>query len=371
MDAAAAADAVYMRRALRLARRGRGRVAPNPMVGCVLVRDGRVVGEGWHQVYGGPHAEVEALRAAGEAARGATAYVTLEPCNHWGKTPPCTEALLAAGVSRVVCAVRDPFPAAAGGAERLRAAGVPVDVGVLAEAGRELNAAFLFAATGAGRPWVTLKVALSLDGAVADHTRGPGWLTGPESRRAVHRLRAASDAVAVGIGTALADDPALTVRDVATPRVPPLRVVFDRQARLPLGGALARTAREVPVAVVCAPSASGERVRALEAAGVRIVLADELAAGLVALRRDHGVRALLVEGGARLSGALWAADLVDRLVIFRAPVVLGAGSVRAFEGAPDVRAEAARRLPVVRARWYGTDRMTVYGVHAVPGAPEA
>ncbi len=357
-----------MRRALRLAARGAGRVAPNPLVGCVLTRDGRTVGEGWHREYGGPHAEVEALRAAGDAARGATAYVTLEPCDHWGKTPPCTGALLAAGVARVVVAVRDPFPAAAGGAERLRAAGVPVEVGVLEAEARELNAPFLFAAAGAARPWVTLKLALSLDGAVADHTRGPGWLTGAEARRAVHRLRAAHDAVAVGIGTALADDPELTVRDAPAPRAPPLRVVFDRGARLPLGGRLARTAREVPAAVVCAPDAPAERVRALVGAGVRVVRADDLGGALAVLRRDHGVRSLLAEGGARLSGALWGADLVDRLVIFRAPVVLGAGAVHAFEGAPAERAAAARRLPVVGARWHGADRMTVYAVHDAPGA---
>ncbi len=357
-----------MRRALRLAARGLGRVAPNPAVGCVLARDGRVVGEGWHRGYGGPHAEVEALRAAGDLARGATAYVTLEPCNHWGQTPPCTDALLAAGVARVAAAVRDPYPAAAGGAERLRAAGVAVDFGALGDEARELNAPFLFAALGAARPWVTLKLALSLDGAAADHTRGPGWLTGPAARRAVHRLRAAHDAVAVGIGTALADDPELTGRAGPAPRVPPLRVVFDRGARLPLGGRLVRTAGAAPVAVVCAPDAPAERVRALEAAGARVVRADGLGRALEALRADHAVRALLVEGGARLAGALWGADLVDRLVIFRAPVVLGAGAVHAFEGAPAERAALARRLPVVGARWHGPDRMTVYAVHDAPGA---
>jgi len=356
-----------MRRALRLAARGLGRVAPNPAVGCVLARDARVVGEGWHHEYGGPHAEVEALRAAGARARGATAYVTLEPCNHWGKTPPCTDALLAAGVARVVAAVRDPFPAAAGGVERLRAAGVAVDVGTLGTEARELNAPFLFAAAGAGRPWVTLKLALSLDGAVADHTRGPGWLTGPESRRAVHATRAAHDAVAVGIGTALADDPELTVRAAPAPRVPPLRVVFDRRARLPLGGRLARTARDVGVVVVAGPDAPAARLRALEDAGARVVAAADLQGALAALRRDHGVRALLVEGGARIAGALWAADLVDRLVIFRAPLVLGAGAVPAFEGAPGARAGHARRLPVVGARWHGADHATVYAVHDAPG----
>jgi diaminohydroxyphosphoribosylaminopyrimidine deaminase/5-amino-6-(5-phosphoribosylamino)uracil reductase len=357
-----------MRRALRLARRGWGRVAPNPLVGAVLVRDGEVVGEGWHAEFGGPHAEVHALAAAGDRARGATAYVTLEPCNHHGKRGPCSEALLAAGVARVVVAIADPHAVAAGGIGRLRAAGVEVTVGVEARRARELAAPFLHDVTGGVLPWTTLKLALSIDGALADHTRGPGWLTGPESRRAVHRLRAGHDAIAVGIGTALADDPALTVREGGLPRVPPLRVVLDRSARLPLGSALVRTAREVPVAVVCAPDAPGDRTEALAATGVRVVRAADLPAGLRALRRDHGVRALLVEGGARIAGALWAADLVDRLVTFRAPVVLGEGAVRAFEGAPAERAAGARRLPVVRERRYGPDRMTVHAVHPAPGA---
>lgn len=357
-----------MRRALRLARRGWGQVAPNPLVGAVIVRDGVVVGEGWHARYGEAHAEVHALAAAGDLARGATAYVTLEPCNHHGKRGPCTEALLAAGVVRVVIATADPHAIAAGGATRLRADGVAVTEGVEGDRARELLAPFLRDVTGGALPWTTLKLALSLDGAVADHTRGPGWLTGPESRRAVHRLRAGHDAVAVGIGTALADDPALTVRGVRAPRVPPLRVVFDRGARLPLGSQLVRTVGEAPVAVVCAPDADAERVGALARAGVAVVPAADLTDGLRRLRAQHGVRALLVEGGARLSGALWAAGVVDRLVTFQAPVVIGEGGVRAFEGAPAERAAGARRLPAVRARWYGADRMTVYAVQPPPGS---
>src|SRR5215208_4872624 len=242
-------DSAYMRRALSLARKGWGQTAPNPMVGAVVVRDGAVVGEGFHRRFGGPHAEVEALRAAADRARGATVYVSLEPCNHHGKTPPCTEALLAAGVARVVCATRDPNPPAGGGVERLRAAGVEVAVGVEESAARELNAPFLHAFV-SDRPWVTLKVAVSLDGALADAARSRGWLTNERSRREVHRLRAGHDAVGVGVGTAAADDPALTVRGVRPPRVPPRRVVFDRLARLPVHGQLARTARAVPVTVV-------------------------------------------------------------------------------------------------------------------------
>jgi diaminohydroxyphosphoribosylaminopyrimidine deaminase/5-amino-6-(5-phosphoribosylamino)uracil reductase len=365
---AAVTDARFMRRALQLARRGRGWTAPNPLVGAVVVRDGVTVGEGWHRRYGGPHAEVHALAAAGDAARGATVYVTLEPCNHHGKTPPCTEALLAAGVARVVVAVPDPFPPAAGGAERLRAAGVPVDVGVLEDEARELNAPFLHAALGADRPWVTLKLALSLDGAIADHTRGPGWLTGPAARRAVHRMRADADAVAVGIGTALADDPGLTVRHAPAPRAAPLRIVFDRSLRLPLDGQLARTAREVPVVVVSGPAPDPPRARALEAVGVRIIPAADAAEGLRGLRRELGVRQLLVEGGAGLAGGLWNAGLVDRLVIFQAPVLLGDDTVRPFAGVTGLRAATAPRLPVVGRRAVGDDLMTVYAVHPAPGA---
>ncbi|MEO7771836.1 MAG: bifunctional diaminohydroxyphosphoribosylaminopyrimidine deaminase/5-amino-6-(5-phosphoribosylamino)uracil reductase RibD, partial [Gemmatimonadaceae bacterium] len=244
-------DGAFMRRALSLAERGWGQTAPNPMVGAVVVRDGVVVGEGWHTRFGESHAEVEALRASGEQARGATMYVTLEPCNHHGKTPPCTDALIAAGVARVVIAVADPSEVAGGGARRLAEAGVQVDTGVEARAARALNAPF-FHVQQSPRAFVSLKVALSLDGALTDHTRMRGWLTGPEARREVHRLRAGVAAVAVGIGTARADDPMLNVRDWApAPRVPPTRVVFDTSARLPLGSRLVQTARDEPTAVVC------------------------------------------------------------------------------------------------------------------------
>ena len=358
-------DALYMRRALRLARRGWGRVAPNPLVGAVVVRDGAMVGEGWHAEYGGPHAEVAALRAAGEHARGATAYVTLEPCNHWGRTPPCVDALLAAGVARVVIAAPDPHAIAAGGADRLRVAGVTVDVGVLVEQATELNAPFFFDVTGGARPWITLKLALSIDAAIADHTRAPAWLTGERSRRVVHRMRAGHDAIAVGIGTALTDDPQLTARDVPPPRVAPRRVVFDRAARLPLDATLVRTAREQRTCVVCGPDAPTERRDALESRGVEILAAASITDACAALRAG-GVRSLLVEGGAGIAGALWRADLVDRLVIFQAPVVLGAGALPAFGGVPPERGRGARRIPVLRRRMLGDDLLTTYAVHPVP-----
>ena len=351
-----------MRRALELAENGWGRTAPNPMVGAVIVRDGNVVGEGWHRRYGEAHAEVEALRSAGERARGATLYVTLEPCNHQGRTPPCTDAILAAGIRRVVIAVVDPNPVAAGGAERLRDAGVTVEVGLGEASARELNAVF-FHALASDLPFVRLKLALSLDGAMSDSTRQPAWLTGHEARGEVHRLRAGSDAVAVGIGTALADDPELTVRDASAPRVPPLRVVFDRSARLPDASRLVRTARDVPTAIVVSPHAPAARLHDLEGAGVRVVRAATLHDALRALRAEHGVRSLLVEGGAGLASALWTAGLVDRLITFQAPVVLGRDALPAFGDVPAARAEAARRLPIVERRAFGDDLMTIYAVH--------
>jgi diaminohydroxyphosphoribosylaminopyrimidine deaminase/5-amino-6-(5-phosphoribosylamino)uracil reductase len=309
-----ARDRAFMRRALDLARLGWGQTAPNPMVGAVVVRGGVVVGEGHHARYGGDHAEVAALRAAGPLARGSTVYVTL-------------------------------------------------DVGVEEQAARELNAPF-FHAFRSERPWITLKLALSIDGAITDATRSVGWLTGPQARREVHRLRAGSDAIAIGSGTALADDPELTVRDVPPPRLPPRRVVFDSRLRLPVSSRLARTARDVPTTVVstqASDAAAGERVRALEAAGVHVLAAGSLADALRALR-SAGVRSMLVEGGATLAGSLLADGAVDRLIIFQAPVLLGAGSLNAFAGAPGQRPPSINRLTVIERAAFGDDLMTVYGL---------
>ena len=358
-DARAAApdDAAWMRRALALAERGWGQTAPNPMVGAVVVRDGTVVGEGWHAHYGGPHAEVEALRAAGERARGATLYVSLEPCNHFGKTPPCTDAILAAGVQRVVAASADPSPVARGGADRLREAGIDVTLGVEEAAARELNAPF-FHAQSTDRPFVQLKLALSLDGALADHTRQPGWLTGELARREVHRLRAGVDAVAVGIGTVLADDPELTVRHATPPRVAPTRVVFDTSARLPRTSKLALGASQIPVIVVCwAPEPA--HAAALEHTGVTLLHAATSRDALVALR-ERGVRSLLVEGGAGLASTLVQEALVDRLIIFRAPLVLGSGAMNAFGSMPPARAGDALRWRLLRTQRFEDDEMSVY-----------
>ncbi|MBB4635364.1 bifunctional diaminohydroxyphosphoribosylaminopyrimidine deaminase/5-amino-6-(5-phosphoribosylamino)uracil reductase RibD [Longimicrobium terrae] len=349
-------DREWMRRAVALAERGWGRTAPNPMVGCVIVRGGSVVGEGWHTEYGCPHAEPEALRAAGEAAQGATAYVSLEPCSHWGKTPPCTDALIAAGVSRVVFGGFDPNPRASGGGSVLREAGIDAVGGVEERAVRDQNAVFFHTHSLAGteRPFIALKLAMSLDARIADRDGRSVWITGEESRAEVHRLRAGYDAVAAGIGTALADDPQLTVRGAVVPRVAPARIVFDRSLRLPLSSALVRTAAEVPVWAVCAPDADAGRRDALEAAGVRVVAADGLAAQLRALR-GAGAGSMFVEGGAAFASALLAADVVDRMYLFYAPVLIGPDGGAPFGTIPNPALADAPRWRRLATDTFGAD----------------
>jgi len=360
-------DTAFMRRALALAREGWGQTAPNPLVGAVVVRGDRIVGEGFHARYGEAHAEVNALRAAGGAANGATLYVTLEPCAHQGKTPPCTDAVIAAGVSRVVIPVRDPSSIARGGLERLRTAGVRVTVGIERETALELNAAF-FNAHVSDKPWVTMKLALSAEGAIAGADRHPRWLSGLESRREVHRMRAAADAIAVGLGTVIADDPALTVRDVPAPRVAPTRVVFDSRLRIPRAAAVVRTARETPTIVV-ARQADEPGAALLRDAGVNVLIASSAGDALRQLYQ-RGVRALLVEGGASLAGSLLNDHLVDRLVIFQTPVRLGDGALPAFGCASaEVRREIAG-APIVERRVFGNDVMTTAALHPIPCSPD-
>ncbi|CAA9360205.1 MAG: Diaminohydroxyphosphoribosylaminopyrimidine deaminase / 5-amino-6-(5-phosphoribosylamino)uracil reductase [uncultured Gemmatimonadetes bacterium] len=347
-----------MRRAIALAANGWGRVAPNPMVGCVIVRDGAVVGEGWHTEYGRPHAEPEALRAAGEQARGATAYVSLEPCSHWGKTPPCTDALIAAGVRRIVFGGSDPNPKASGGADVLRAAGIDAVGGVEEHSVRDQNAVFYHAHSplGAERPFIALKLAMSLDARIADRDGRSVWITGEESRAEVHRLRAGYDAVAVGIGTALADDPQLTVRGSVVPRVPPARVVFDRALRLPVGSNLVRTAGEVPTWAVCTAEAAHERGAPLAQVGVSIVTGESLPEQLRALR-EAGLRSMFVEGGGTLASALLSADVVDQMYLFYAPLLIGPEGMAPFGGiASPPLADAVRWRPI-ETQVFGADTM--------------
>jgi diaminohydroxyphosphoribosylaminopyrimidine deaminase/5-amino-6-(5-phosphoribosylamino)uracil reductase len=314
-------DREHMRRALELAARGLFTTTPNPRVGCVIVGDGRVIGEGWHERAGEAHAEVRALAdvaARGATARGATAYVTLEPCNHTGRTPPCTDALLAAGVARVVAAMHDPYLPAAGGADRLAAAGVEVDHGLLEAEARELNAGWIKRVQH-GRPWVRVKIAASLDGRTALDNGESRWITGAEARADGHRWRARACAILTGIGTVQQDDPQLTVRDVQTSRQP-LKVIVDRHGELPAG---ARVLEGGNILVV-----SAETPRTVWPANVEsIVLRGP--DGRVDLKRmlvllaEREINELHVEAGAKLNGALLAAGLVDELIVYLAPCLLG------------------------------------------------
>jgi diaminohydroxyphosphoribosylaminopyrimidine deaminase/5-amino-6-(5-phosphoribosylamino)uracil reductase len=344
-----------MARALDLAPLGWGQVSPNPLVGAVVVSGGKLAGEGAHRRFGEAHAEVEALAAAGARARGATLYVTLEPCVHVGKTPPCVDAILHAGIARVVIALRDPNPQAGGGAERLRAAGVEVDVGVLTEQAAELNAPFLNSFR-SERPWVTLKLAMSIDAAIATTAGTTSWLTGPPARRRVHYLRAGADAIAVGMGTVLADDPLLTVRDADPPRVAPTRVIFSRSGRLPLTSRLAQRTHEGPV-VVFATAADPSYEQALGELGVEVIAATSLEEALRTLRA-RGIQSVLVEGGAVLAASLIEADLVDRIILFQAPVILGRHALPAFGQVTRSISEAYRLRPL-HSEMIGDDHMMV------------
>jgi diaminohydroxyphosphoribosylaminopyrimidine deaminase/5-amino-6-(5-phosphoribosylamino)uracil reductase len=311
--------------ALREAEKGRGWVEPNPMVGAVVVRDGRAVGLGHHARFGGPHAEVKALSQAGEAARGATLYVTLEPCCHQGKTPPCTEAVAGAGVARVVAAMRDPFPAVdGGGVAALRASGIPVDVGLEALAAAELNAPYLKRLS-TGLPYVTAKWAMTLDGKAAAASGDSQWISSEGSRSLVHELRGRMDAIVVGIGTAMADDPLLTARPPG-PRTA-ARIVLDSRAALPPTSRLVRTAREAPVLVAVTDEAPSDRKRGLQDAGCELLVVPGPApVRVLPLLQELGRRGMtnvLVEGGGRVLGTFLDEGLVDEFDVYIAPILEG------------------------------------------------
>ncbi len=368
----AEADQAFLERAVELGRRGWGKVHPNPMVGCVLVRDGVVVAEGWHRVYGGPHAETVALEIAGPAARGATAYVSLEPCRHEGKTPACTRALVASGVARVVFGAMDPGPESAGGADELIAAGVSVSGphfdGVRA---RTLNPAF-FHRHERDTPWVALKLAVSLDGAIAAREGVQTALTGPEADREVHRLRSGFDGLMVGGATARVDDPRLTVREGFEPRVPPVRIVLDPSARLSSQSALFDEIDRAPVWVFTRDDASEAELERLESAGATVHPVPAHGAHVLDLAcvlttcREAGLSAVLCEGGGQLAGALLRDDFVSRIYLFVAPRFLGPQAVPAFCDAP-VHGAGSAWVPATAARTLGADTLITLDRASTPG----
>ncbi|GMQ76293.1 MAG: bifunctional diaminohydroxyphosphoribosylaminopyrimidine deaminase/5-amino-6-(5-phosphoribosylamino)uracil reductase RibD [Gammaproteobacteria bacterium] len=358
-------DSRFMSRALELARRGLYTTDPNPRVGCVLVRDGEIVGEGWHQRAGQAHAEVNAIRAAGERANGATAYVSLEPCRHRGRTGPCTEALVAAGVRRVVAAMTDPDPRTAGqGFEALRGAGIEVVCGLLEDQARAVNPGFVMRHT-RGRPYLRIKMAASLDARTAMADGESKWITGAAARRDVQRLRARSSAILTGIGTLLADDPALTVRaaelgeNVAIRQ--PLRVVLDRRLRTPVDAALLRQSGTTLIAT--RSDDRGARQKLTDAGAEILCLSDNDAdsdgrtelATLMAALAGRGINEVLVEAGATLAGALLGEELVDEIVLYTAPVLLG-DTARGLFHLPHIRTLAQRlALEVIDVRAVGSD----------------
>lgn len=353
------ADRRHMAHALSLGRRAMGQAWPNPAVGCVIVRDGQVVGRGWTAPGGRPHAEPQALAQAGAAARGATAYVSLEPCAHHGQTPPCTEALIAAGVSRVVAAVPDSDPRVDGkGFGQLRAAGIAVTTGCLAEQALLDHAGF-FLRVSQGRPWVTLKLAMSLDGRIATATGQSQWITGPAARRAVHALRASHDATMVGAGTARADNPQLTVRGFGDRRAS-VRIVVSRMIDLSLMSHLARTAREDPVWLCHGPEARSELRKAWEGLGAKLIPCGISGGGIDAqallqsLGRE-GLTRVFCEGGGQLAATLLGAELVDELHVFSAGLALGAEGFPAIGALGVDRLAEAPRLTLVDVVTEGAD----------------
>jgi diaminohydroxyphosphoribosylaminopyrimidine deaminase/5-amino-6-(5-phosphoribosylamino)uracil reductase len=362
-------DEKYMRLALRLARKGTGRTSPNPMVGAVVVKGGALVGRGYHHRAGEPHAEVLALHQAGKRARGATLYLNLEPCDHFGRTPPCTRAILRAGIKRVVAGMRDPNPLVSGrGIRRLRRSGVRVEVGVLEDECRELNAPFRKYIT-TRFPFVTLKVAASLDGKVATQSGDSRWISSEISRKRVHRLRQSVDAVVVGIGTVLKDDPMLTARLAGGIRRQPLRVILDSGLRIPLHSRLVQTAGQYPTLVATTRAASLARRQRLAKAKVQVVMIRRDSRGRVSLKEllrelaRRGVASLLLEGGSTLNASALREGLVDRLLFFLAPKIIGgrrAPGIFAGEGA--LRVRDAQPLEILKLRRIGPDLM-------IEGAP--
>jgi diaminohydroxyphosphoribosylaminopyrimidine deaminase / 5-amino-6-(5-phosphoribosylamino)uracil reductase len=361
----AADDLRFMQLALTLGRRGLGNAWPNPAVGAVVVKDGIVLGRGWTQVGGRPHAETEALGRAGKAAQGATLYVTLEPCSHHGRTPPCTDAIIAAGIARVVSALGDPNPKVAGdGYARLRAAGIAVSDGLCAEEARRDHAGHIGRILDS-RPHVTLKLAVSADGKAALAGRKPVQITGEATRARVHLMRAMSDAILVGIGTVLADNPALTCRLPGMLKASPVRVVLDPALRLPLTSRLVASTRDVPVWVMAATDAPSERERLLSEQGVTVIRtptgdgALDLPSVLRALS-ERGITRLMVEGGPKVAASFLRADLIDEAVLLHGPVTIGPDGIDALDGFPLDALTASAKLRLSGAETIGDDRLERY-----------
>ena len=350
-----AVDHGMMARALQLAERGLWTASPNPRVGCVLVRDGEVVGEGWHEKAGEPHAEVNALRAAGDRARGATAYVTLEPCSHHGRTPPCAEALITAGVSRVVAAMGDPNPLVAGqGLALLQVAGIATASGLLESEARELNIGFVSRMT-RGRPWLRLKAAASLDGKTALNNGVSQWITGPDARRDGHRWRARACAVLTGIGTVRDDNPLLSVRDVETSRQP-LRVVVDSQLEIPLTSRILQGGGALVVGAV----KNAEKVALLRSTGNFVEILPNPAGkvdlkALLELLARRGINEVHVEAGFKLNGSLLREGLVDELLLYLAPCLIGHAASGLFNLPELTTLDDKRRLRIHDLRQIGED----------------
>jgi diaminohydroxyphosphoribosylaminopyrimidine deaminase/5-amino-6-(5-phosphoribosylamino)uracil reductase len=364
-----ATDRRFMALAISLGERGLGNVWPNPAVGCVIVKEGRLVGRGWTQPGGRPHAETEALAQAGEAARGATAYVSLEPCAHHGRTPPCADALVAAGVARVVTALEDPDPRVAGqGHKILESQGISVMTGILAEEARTANAGFL-SRIERGRPWLTLKLALTLDGRIATAAGESRWITGPEARRRVHAMRMRHDAVLVGGGTARADDPALTVRDLGATRQP-IRLVASRSLGLPADGPLAAAIPEAPLWLIHDPAATAPaEAEVWTRRGARLLPCGTGPDGhldpvaLLAALAGEGLTRVFCEGGGAFAAALLRADLVDELVVFTAGLALGAEARPGLGPLGLARLADARRFRLAAVEQVGADILHVWRAH--------
>ena len=353
-----------MRTALTLARRGLGRVWPNPAVGCVIVKDGRVVGRGWTQAGGRPHAETIALAQAGGAAKGATVYVTLEPCSHHGKTPPCADALIKAGVSRVVCALEDPDPHVSGnGFSKLRDAGIKVDIGLLNDEAVEINQGFLLHRT-IGRPMVTLKMAATLDGRIATKSGESRWITGEASRHAVHLMRAEHDAVLIGAGTALADDPMLDARLSGMRDTSPVRVIADSGLSLSLNSRLAVTADKIPTWICHRKNIDEARKKAWSSTGAKLIAVEDdgrlVSADMLSKLAERGITRVLCEGGSTLAASLIADGLVDRLVMFSAGMLIGVEGTPVI-GSLDLRHLAdAPQFELSETRQIGGDVMSLW-----------